>query len=98
MYSIFGESLKLSIFGESHGKALGFTIHGLKPGIDISIADIKKDLERRKPSLEFNTKRIEDDEINFISGVFNGKTTGAPLTVIFFNKNVKSSDYFSIKN
>lgn len=94
----FGRNFRISIFGESHGSIIGVTIDGCKPGIDIFEEDFANDLKRRKPGAIGTTSRIEDDKPIFISGVFNNKTTGAPLTIIFENNNTKSSDYEFIKN
>jgi len=90
----FGNLFRLSIFGESHGNAVGVVIDGCPPGISLTEADFEEDLERRKGSKQKGTTpRKEDDMPVFLSGVFNGKTTGAPLTIIFENKNTRSQDY-----
>lgn len=90
----FGHNFRLSIFGESHGPAVGITIDGCPPGIDLKEEDFAADLERRKGGLQKGTTpRTEDDIPVFLSGLFNGKTTGSPLTIIFHNKNTRSSDY-----
>jgi len=94
----FGRLFRITIFGESHGKAIGVTIDGCPVGIDIDVNDFFADLERRKPGATGTTPRQEDDMPNIISGVFKGKTTGSPLTILFENKNVKSEDYDAIRN
>lgn len=89
----FGENFRLSIFGESHGDFIGITIDGCPAGINIQIDDFKKDLFRRKTGAKGTSKRTENDIPQIISGVFNGKTTGSPITIIFENNNLISKDY-----
>lgn len=89
----FGKHFKVSIFGESHGPAIGFVVDGMKPGIELSSESFKKDLSRRRPSGPYQTSRSEADEPHILSGVFNGYTTGSPITVVFQNTNTHSSDY-----
>jgi len=94
----FGRLFRVSIFGESHGPMVGITIDGCPAGIDISTEDFTTDLERRKAGASGTTPRKEDDIPKIISGVFNNKTTGAPLTIVFENNNTKSADYEAIRN
>jgi len=94
----FGRLFRVSIFGESHGPMVGIAIDGCPAGIDISTEDFTTDLERRKAGASGTTPRKEDDIPKIISGVFNNKTTGAPLTIVFENNNTKSADYEAIKN
>lgn len=89
----WGKILQLSIFGESHGSAVGVTISGLLPGMLLPIQTIREDLARRAPGQKLTTPRKERDEFEIISGVLYGRTTGAPLTVIFRNTNIQSKDY-----
>jgi len=90
----FGRIFRIHIFGESHGPSVGVTIDGCPPGISLTEEDFSEDLERRKGGMQKGTTpRKEDDIPIFVSGVFNNKTTGAPLTILFDNKNVRSSDY-----
>jgi len=90
----FGRVLRFSIFGESHGPAVGIIIDGCPPGIPISAEDFHEDLQRRKGgSAKGTTPRAEADEPQFLSGVFEGRSTGAPLTIQFVNSNTRSSDY-----
>lgn len=89
----FGRIFRITIFGESHGPAIGVIIDGVPVGIKLSEADFLSDLARRKPSAKGTTSRVEDDIPELLSGVFNGFTTGAPIGVMFRNKNVKSEDY-----
>lgn len=84
----------MTIFGESHGPSVGVVIDGCPAGLPLSEDDFTEDLERRKGGLQKGTTpRQEDDKPVFLSGLFNGKTTGAPLTIVFENKNIRSSDY-----
>jgi len=90
----FGRLFRVSIFGESHGPAVGVIIDGCPAGIELSEAVFFADLERRKGGMQKGTTpRKEEDAPLLQSGVFNGKTTGAPLTIVFENKNTRSSDY-----
>jgi len=90
----FGRIFRLSIFGESHGPQVGIVIDGCPAGLPLSEDDFTTDMERRKGGLQKGTTpRKEDDKPIFITGVFNGKTTGAPLTILFENKNTRSGDY-----
>jgi len=93
----FGNIFRVSIFGESHGRWVGITIDGCPAGIDITENDLLPDLERRKAGATGTTPRKEDDKPIFVSGVFNNKTTGAPLTIVFENNNTRSADYDAIK-
>ena len=95
----FGKIFRVTTFGESHGKALGCVIDGCPPNIKIDESDIQKDLNRRKPGQsKYTTQRKEDDKVEILSGIFNGVTTGTPITLIIFNKDQKSKDYSEIKN
>ncbi len=90
----FGRIFRVHIFGESHGPSVGVTIDGCPPGVLLTEEDFNKDLERRKGGIQKGTTpRKEDDIPIFVSGVFNNKTTGAPLTILFHNSNIRSSDY-----
>jgi chorismate synthase len=89
----FGTIFKISIFGESHGECVGITIDGCPAGLPLSVDDFNVDIERRKGGTKGTTPRIEDDIPQLKTGVFNGKTTGAPLTILFENNNTRSSDY-----
>lgn len=89
----FGRIFRISIFGESHGKSVGVTVDGCPPGIELSEDDFHNDLDRRRSGAKGTTPRKEADLPEIISGVFNGYTTGAPITVVFKNENTKSGDY-----
>ncbi len=95
----WGKNIRITIFGESHGKNVGIVIDGLDTGIKISHEKIREDLDRRRPGVvKGTTKRNEDDGYEIISGLFNGKTNGGPITVIFPNKDKRSKDYELIKD
>ncbi len=88
-----GRKFRVSIFGESHGDAIGFVLDGVQPGIALRKEDFMPDILRRKSGALGTTPRTEADEPELLSGVFNGYTTGAPLTIIFRNRNTRSGDY-----
>jgi chorismate synthase len=95
----FGRIFRLTIFGESHGPMVGISIDGCPAGLPLTEDDFTTDLERRKGGMQKGTTpRKEDDKPIFITGYFNGKTTGAPLTILFENKNTRSGDYDKIKS
>ena len=89
----FGRIFRMHIFGESHGESVGLTIDGCPAGLDLSVEDFLADIERRKGGAKGTTPRKEDDLPIFKSGLFNNKTTGAPITIIFENNNTRSTDY-----
>ncbi len=89
----FGRNFRVQIFGQSHGEYVGIVIDGCPPGIGIAVEDFKEDIERRKPGAKGTTPRKEDDIPEIISGVFNEKSTGAPITILFKNSNTRSADY-----
>lgn len=90
----FGRIFRISIFGESHGDCVGLTVDGCPAGLPLTTDDFMADIERRKGGIQKGTTpRKEDDIPLFKTGVFNNKTTGAPLTILFENKNTRSGDY-----
>ena len=89
----FGRKFRVSIFGESHGELIGVVIDGVPAGLELSEEDFEKDILRRKSGAKGTTPRIEADKPSIVSGVYEGHTTGAPLTVTFTNGNTHSSDY-----
>ena len=93
MKNTFGSALTVTLFGESHGEAIGAVVDGIAPGIKIDKEYIDRKLKLRRPSGIISTARVEADEYSIISGVFNGYTTGAPLTVIINNSDTRSKDY-----
>ncbi|MFT7032391.1 MAG: chorismate synthase [Cyclobacteriaceae bacterium] len=97
MGNSFGNLFKITTFGESHGKAIGVTIDGCPPGVEIDEAYIQSELERRKPGQsKITTQRKEPDTFEILSGVFEGKSTGTPIALIIRNKDQKSKDYSHI--
>jgi len=95
----FGRIFRVTIFGESHGPSVGITIDGCPAGISIDAADFTTDIDRRKGGIQKGTTpRTEDDIPVFLSGIFNGKSTGSPITIIFENKNTRSTDYEKQRN
>lgn len=98
MSSIVGTKIKMSVFGESHGEAIGVVIDGLPSGYDIDFDFIYEEMKRRAPGQDsLSTPRLEKDIPRVLSGVFNGKTTGAPLSAIIENNNTNSKDYSELK-
>ncbi|MBO4340602.1 MAG: chorismate synthase [Bacteroidales bacterium] len=89
----FGNRFRVSIFGESHGPVVGITLDGVPAGLPLSEEDFKADILRRKPGATGTTPRTEEDVPEFLSGVYEGHTTGAPLTIVFRNENSRSADY-----
>lgn len=99
MSGVWGNNIKISIFGESHGGAIGINISGLPVGKDINEEEIYKDMKRRAPgNSNLTTARKEEDKVEILSGIFNGKTTGAPLCGIIRNNDTRSKDYSKLKN
>lgn len=93
MKNTFGNALKITLFGESHGDAIGAVIDGLTPGIEIDYEFIDRQLNRRRSKTQVCTQRVEKDDYRIISGVFEGHTTGTPLCIVIPNRDTKSSDY-----
>lgn len=93
MKNTFGQSVSLTVFGESHGEAVGVVIDGLASGIEVNLSDIENALKKRRPSSLTDTTRVEKDEFKILSGVMNGKTTGTPIAIVIPNENTKSGDY-----
>jgi len=95
----FGERFCFTTFGESHGKALGCIVDGVPAGLEIDLDFIQAELNRRRPGKSnVETGRKEADEVEILSGVFEGKTTGTPIAMIIFNTNQKSKDYDNVKD
>ena len=96
--NFFGKCFRVEIFGESHGPAIGVVIDGVKAGMPLSVEDFKEDISRRKSGAKGTTQRIEADEPEILSGVFEGHTTGAPIAIIFRNTNTRSADYEQLRD
>lgn len=95
--SSFGNIFRITTWGESHGKGVGVVVDGCPAGLSLSEEDIQIYLNRRKPGQsKFTTPRKEDDAVEILSGVFEGKTTGTPISMVVYNKNQKSKDYSEI--
>ena len=95
----FGNIFKITTFGESHGSAIGVIIDGCPAGLEISIEDIQIELDKRKPGQsKITTARKEDDKVEILSGIFEGKTLGTPIGLLIKNKDQKSKDYSHIKD
>ena len=93
----FGRIFRVSIFGESHGEEIGVVIDGVAPGLPLSEADFTADVARRRSGAKGTTARVEADEPHILSGVYEGYTTGAPLTIVFKNTNTRSQDYDALQ-
>ena len=98
-FNTFGKIFRFTTWGESHGPAIGCVIDGCPPNIPLTEKDIQADMDRRRPGQsKFTTQRKEPDKAIILSGVFEGKTTGTPISIIIYNEDKKSRDYESIKN
>ena len=94
MFNSFGNILKLTTFGESHGTAIGGVIDGFPAGVSIDLEAVQKELNRRKPGQsKIVTQREEPDTVEFLSGIFEGKSTGTSIGFVIKNTNQKSKDY-----
>ena len=93
MKNTFGQSVCVTLFGESHGAAIGAVLDGIAPGVTVDLSFIESQLSKRRPQGKTDTPRVENDKFEILSGVFNGKTTGTPITIIIPNENTKSKDY-----
>jgi chorismate synthase len=89
----FGSLFRITTWGESHGPALGAVIDGCPPGIPLTAEDIQRDLERRRPGKALTSRRREPDRVEILSGIFQGITTGTPISLVVSNRDVRSSDY-----
>ena len=99
MASVFGNNIKLSIFGQSHSDAIGISFDGLPCGFKIDMQKLQIFLDRRAPGRNtLTSKRSENDKPEFVSGLFDGKTCGAPIAALIYNEDVKSEDYDDIKD
>ena len=99
MSSTYGENLKLSIFGQSHGAAIGMTLDGIPAGLPVDPEKLQAFLNRRAPGQnDWSTPRREEDRPEFLSGILDGFTCGAPIAAIIYNKNTRSGDYDNLKD
>ena len=99
MYNTFGTRVRLSSFGESHGKGVGGVLDGFPAGISVDMDFIQNELNRRKPGQsKLTTARKEADQVEFLSGIYEGKTTGCPIGFIIWNQNQHSNDYNNLKD
>jgi len=99
MGNTFGKAFSITTWGESHGPAIGVVIDGCPPGLELTEADIQLELDRRRPGQsEITTPRQEEDRVEILSGVFEGKTTGTPIAMQVKNKDADSSKYNIIRN
>jgi chorismate synthase len=98
-FNTFGKQFRFTTWGESHGPALGCVVDGCPPNINLKEQDIQVELDKRKPGQsKFTTQRKEDDKVQILSGVFEGKTTGTPISLIIYNQDMRSKDYGNIKD
>ena len=98
-FNTFGKFFRFTTWGESHGPALGCVVDGCPPNIPLKDTDIQKELNRRRPGQsKFVTQRKESDKVHILSGVFEGKTTGTPISLVIYNEDQKSKDYSDIKD
>lgn len=99
MSSTYGENLKLSIFGQSHGPAIGMTLDGIPAGLPVDLDVLQTFLNRRAPGQnDWSTPRREEDRPEFLSGILDGYTCGAPMTAVIYNKNTRSGDYANLSD
>lgn len=93
MKNTFGNQLSITIFGESHGEAIGVVMDGIAAGIKLDLPFIAKQMKKRKAKGKISTKRQEEDKVHIVSGYFNGYTTGSPITILIKNEDARSKDY-----
>lgn len=98
MKNTLGQSVSITLFGESHGETIGVVLDGMAPGIEVDMEDILGQMELRKPYGRISTQRKEGDVPRIVSGVFEGKTTGTPICICIDNENTKSKDYAKTKD
>tara|TARA_B100000029_G_scaffold411957_1_gene414494 strand:+ start:841 stop:1923 length:1083 start_codon:yes stop_codon:yes gene_type:complete len=98
-FNTFGKIFRFTTWGESHGPAIGCVVDGCPPNIPLSEKNIQLDMDRRRPGKsKFTSQRKESDKVEILSGVFKGKTTGTPISMIIYNRDARSRDYETIKN
>ncbi|HPO29649.1 MAG TPA: chorismate synthase [Candidatus Hydrogenedentes bacterium] len=95
----WGDIIRVTTFGESHGPAIGAVLDGIRPGVPISEEDIQRELDRRRPGQsKVVTQRRETDTVRILSGIYEGKTTGAPIAMVIFNEDQRSRNYDNLKD
>lgn len=97
MKNTFGNNITVTLFGESHGECIGVVMDGLPAGFEIDLDKLAWEMEKRKAKGSLSTKRHEADQVQIVSGFFEGKTTGTPLTILIANNNTRSQDYVALK-
>src|SRR6266478_6144856 len=98
MGNSFGQLFRITTFGESHGGAVGVVIDGCPPNIEIAVADIQRELDRRRPGQsKITTQRVEKDRCEILSGVFEGKTLGTPIAILVRNEDARPEAYSEMK-
>ena len=98
-FNTFGKLFRFNTWGDSHGPAIGCVVDGCPPNIQIKEEEIQKELNKRKPGQsKYTTQRKEDDKVEILSGIIEDKTTGTPISMIIYNKDMRSKDYSNIKN
>lgn len=97
MKNTFGNNISITLFGESHGEAIGAILDGLPAGFEIDLDKLNWEMEKRKAKGKLSTRRHEADQVQFVSGFFEGKTTGTPLTILIANTNTRPQDYAQLK-
>ncbi len=98
-FNTFGKLFRFTTWGESHGPAIGCIVDGCPPNIPVSEKNIQNDMNRRRPGKsKYTSQRKEADKVEILSGIFEGKTTGTPISIIIYNKDARSRDYETIKN
>ena len=99
MTNTIGKLFTVTVFGESHGRCVGAVVDGCPAGLPLIVDDIQKEMDRRRPGTQvFSTARAEEDRVEILSGTFNGRTTGAPITMVVWNRDADSSAYERIKD
>ena len=94
MSSSFGQLFRITTFGESHGPGVGVVVDGMPPGITVDVADVQRELDRRRPGQSaLTTQRQESDRVEILSGLFEGLTLGTPIAMLVRNTDARSADY-----
>ena len=98
MENSFGKIFTVTSFGESHGRCVGAIIDGCPAGLPVSEGDIQREVDKRRPASSISTARVEEEKVEILSGIFNDHTTGAPICLLIWNKDVDSSAYEKTKH